>query len=1666
MSAPRQTSSVTPAEQRLQTLSALLSDPLRLSDLGAEVLGVETLLDLLLCFCSECSQTPLRREKHVQDFLESVRPFTERVRELRLHRDDFEILKVIGRGAFGEVAVVKLKNTERVFAMKILNKWEMLKRAETACFKEERDVLVKGDSQWITALHYAFQDDNYLYLVMDYYVGGDLLTLLSKFEDRLPEEMAKFYVAEMVLAIHSIHQQGYVHRDIKPDNVLLDVNGHIRLADFGSCLRMLEDGTVQSSVAVGTPDYISPEILQAMEAGRGRYGPECDWWSLGVCVYEMLYGETPFYAESLLETYGKIMNHQDRLVFPAHVSDVSDSARDLIQRLLCPRESRLGLGGIQDFKEHTFFSGIDWDRIRIMAAPYIPEVSSPTDTSNFDVDDETLKNPEVLAPVTLSSFSGQQLPFVGFTYTCPSGRGLSPADVTGATGEGMSQGVELEQKIKKLEREKQELHQKLSEFSQSQTQAGTLSREIKKLNEEIERLKKKLSDSDRLEKQLEEVVSLRQDESSTAKLRALERQVKSLKQEKEDTHKLQEALDRLRAQNKELREAHKLRKQAVSELSDLSETLDQLRTNEKRLNRTIRDQQEQVQSLQRGAEESRCLQARIRELEALLDEARSEAQKEKKLRENSEAFGRELQSTKTQGAELKPAQGAELRRLKAELDRSLANQDELQRRDSIHCVEIKELRSQLHQSESAQLSANQELRSLRERLELANQDRQSDLEEALLALKDKHERERSLLTEENRKLTSESDKLCSFVDRLTEQNRQLEEELQELSSKKESVSHWEAQIAEIIQWVSDEKDARGYLQALASKMTEELESLKTTSLGPRNMDPLWKVRRSQKLDMSVRLELQSALDAEIRAKQLLQEELRKVKGHCAGLESKVKDLEEKSKQTQDQLETLQKELDQNRTGSGLNLDFQDSLFEYFNTSPLAPELTFKPSDLDSSPKEATTPSPAASPEQQVVMSQPVPERPAPSATSHTPLQPRAHQLSIKTFSSPPQCSHCSALMTGLTRQGYGCEVCSFVCHVTCRDHAPQICPIPSELRPAGVDVQRGIGTAYKGYVRVPKPSGVKKGWQRVWAVVSDCRLFFYDVPEGKSTQPGNAASLVLDLRDEFFSVCSVLPSDVIHAPRKDVPCIFKVQVGSRESSLSPVSVLVLADSEQEQRKWLKVLESLHVLLKQNGLLQTRVQRPLEVYDPALPMIKSTLSAAVLDRERVVLGTEEALFVVELTRDVIVRASDTKKVYQVELVPRENLVVLVCGRTKQVHLQSWVALDGSESSFDIKLTETKGCQALTTGTLRPGGASCLVTAVKRQVQCFELTRSKPFYRRMWEVQAPGPVQWLGMVLDRICVGFPGGFALLALQGESSPVSLVWPQDPSLVFLSQTPLDALHAAPLSRSNEILLCFSQTGVYVDHQGRRARTRELMWAGIPTAFSSSATHLTVYSDYGVNIYDLQSSEWLQTLPIRRLRPLNSDGSLNLLSSDPPRLIYLQKTEGGTWGEGELALPGVTESSRKLMVRTRSKRKFLFKLPEEERQQQRREMLRDPELRSKMISGPTNFNHISHMGPGDGMQILRDLPMSVSPQEQEPVNRSRPLSSISRHQQRSKSHITRTASDFGGGVSSRLELDPDLEDSDSVKLSSNSSPPSPNSPSSAHQTPELELDLNQTHFS
>ncbi|XP_015462008.3 serine/threonine-protein kinase MRCK alpha isoform X8 [Astyanax mexicanus] len=1634
-------------EVRLKKLEKMMLDGPVQSNV--QCFSVEALLDVLVCLFDECNNSPLRREKNIAEFLEWAKPFTSKVKQMRLHREDFEILKVIGRGAFGEVAVVKVKNSDKVFAMKILNKWEMLKRAETACFREERDVLVNGDSQWITTLHYAFQDDNFLYLVMDYYVGGDLLTLLSKFEDRLPEDMSRFYLAEMVLAIDSVHQLHYVHRDIKPDNILLDVNGHIRLADFGSCLKLMEDGTVQSSVAVGTPDYISPEILQAMEDGKGKYGPECDWWSLGVCMYEMLYGETPFYAESLVETYGKIMNHKERFQFPVQITEVSENAKDLIRRLICSREHRLGQNGIHDFKQHPFFTGIDWDNIRNCDAPYIPEVSSPSDTSNFDVEDDCLKSSETMPPPSITAFSGHHLPFVGFTYTSQcilSDRGCLrestapvPMDVCVQRSLEESLATEAyERRIRRLEQEKLELSRKLQESTKtvqnlqypSAEGSGSANREfeIRGLKEEIETLRKQIADSGQLEQHLEQASTAHRDfEESTKHIRSLEKQLKSIKQEKEDTHKeLLQSGEKLKAQAKELKEADSQRKLAMHEFSEMSEKMTDLRSQKQRLSRQLRDKEEEMDAVNQKLEalrlEIRKAERARKEMETQAEERAAEAQKEKKLRERSEQYSRqleeELEGVKQKQVGRSPAAGAseqhqELSKLRADLEKkTLFYEEELSRRDVQHANELKNLRKELRDAEAQQVSLKKEVMMLKDKLDKTRRESQTEREEFETDYKQKYERERILLTEENKKLSSELDNLTASYEKLSCSNKQLEEEMRELADKKESVAHWEAQITEIIQWVSDEKDARGYLQALATKMTEELEGLRNTSLGARSTDMPWKMRRLAKLDMSARLELQSALDAEIRAKQTIQDELNKVKASNMATECKLQESEKKNQNLQGEIDGLKRDMDDLRTSRGVKhqdsqnsflafLNAPTSALDQFDRSPACGPASkgrridsidnFSLSNTPSRDEDrksqlmsrSHSPSNTSDMEPLEVVDHPqrgtqTPTMQSGGYSSTTP-KPKAHQFVVKSFNTPTKCNQCTSLMVGLIRQGCTCEVCNFSCHVTCADKAPAVCPIPQDQMkgPLGIDPQKGIGTVYEGQVRVPKPAGVKKGWQKAHAVVCDFKLFLYDLAEGKAAQPSVVVSQVIDMRDEDFSVSSVLASDVIHANRKDIPCIFRVTASQLSASGNKkCSILVLAESDQEKNKWVTVLNELHRLLKKNKLKERFVYVPKEAYDSTLPLIKTTQSAAIIDHERIALGNEEGLYVIHVTKDEIIKVGDSKKIHHIDLIPSEQLLAVISGRNRHVRLFPMAALDDRDTDF-YKLPETKGCQTLVSGTIRHGALTCLCVAMKRQVICYELNKSKTRHRRLKELQVPGVVQWMYLQGDKLCVGYQAGFLRYNLQGDGPPANLLHPEDHTLAFIGQLGLDALCAVEIS-SKELLLCFSSIGVYVDCQGRRSRQQELMWPAVPTACCYNAPYLSVYSETAVDVFDVNTMEWIQTIPLKKVHPLNTDGSLNLLGLETVRLIYFKnKTAEGD----ELVVPETSDNSRKQMVRSMtSKRRFSFRVPEEERLQQRREMLRDPEMRNKLISNPTNFNHVVHMGPGDGIQILKDLPMPGSP--------------------------------------------------------------------------------------
>ncbi|RWW47591.1 hypothetical protein BHE74_00046406 [Ensete ventricosum] len=338
--------------------------------------------------------------------------------------------------------------------MKKLKKSEMLRRGQVEHVKAERNLLAEVDSNCIVKLYCSFQDDDYLYLIMEYLPGGDVMTLLMR-KDILNEDEARFYIGEAVLAIESIHIHNYIHRDIKPDNLLLDKFGHLKLSDFGLCKPLhcsnfpnlqekdisngrscsgsshfderssLPKRTQQEQLehwqrnrrtlaysTVGTPDYIAPEVLL-----KKGYGMECDWWSLGAIMYEMLVGYPPFYSDEPMATCRKIVNWRTHLKFPDEAK-LSAEAKDLISKLLCNVEQRLGTKGADEIKAHPWFKGVEWDNLYRMEAAFIPEVKDELDTQNFEKFEESgdqVKSSSKSGPWR-KMLSSKDLNFMGYTY--------------------------------------------------------------------------------------------------------------------------------------------------------------------------------------------------------------------------------------------------------------------------------------------------------------------------------------------------------------------------------------------------------------------------------------------------------------------------------------------------------------------------------------------------------------------------------------------------------------------------------------------------------------------------------------------------------------------------------------------------------------------------------------------------------------------------------------------------------------------------------------------------------------------------------------------------------------------------------------------------------------------------------------------------------------------------------------------------------------------------------------------------------------------------------------------------------------------------------------------------------------------------------------------------
>jgi len=327
--------------------------------------------------------------------------------------DSFKMIKVIGKGSFGKVFLVKEIKTGEMFALKVLRKDNIIKRNQVEHTRTERSVLGYVRHPFIVSMNMAFQSKDKLYFVLDYCAGGELFFHLGKL-GKFPEPRARFYAAEITLAINYVHQLDIIYRDLKPENVLLDAKGHVRLTDFGLSKEGISSSSTGANSFCGTPEYLSPEILN-----RQGHGRAVDWWSLGALLYEMLTGLPPFYCRDRERLFEKI--RKSELTYPRYLSA---SAQSILRGLLTRDPTkRLGSGptDADEIRNHSFFLEINWNKLARgeVTPPFVPKIKNSLDTSQFDHEFTSMP---MMTPESFKQSHGfgktpTDNPFEGFTFT-------------------------------------------------------------------------------------------------------------------------------------------------------------------------------------------------------------------------------------------------------------------------------------------------------------------------------------------------------------------------------------------------------------------------------------------------------------------------------------------------------------------------------------------------------------------------------------------------------------------------------------------------------------------------------------------------------------------------------------------------------------------------------------------------------------------------------------------------------------------------------------------------------------------------------------------------------------------------------------------------------------------------------------------------------------------------------------------------------------------------------------------------------------------------------------------------------------------------------------------------------------------------------------------------
>ncbi|XP_077477029.1 rho-associated protein kinase 2 isoform X1 [Stigmatopora argus] len=890
-------------ESRLKKLEDMMRNP-------RSALNLESLLDSLNAVVLDLDYPALRKNKNIETFLNRYENVIKQVRDLQMKSDDFDRVKVIGRGAFGEVQLVRHKASRKVYAMKLLSKFEMIKRSDSAFFWEERDIMAFANSPWVVQLCCAFQDEHYLYMVMEYMPGGDLVNLTSTYD--VPEKWAKFYTAQVVMALDAIHSMGFIHRDVKPDNMLLDRHGHLKLADFGTCMKMDSTGMVHCDTAVGTPDYISPEVLKS-QGGDGYYGRECDWWSVGVFIFELLVGDTPFYADSLVGTYSKIMDHKNSLNFPDDV-EISKDAKNIICAFLTDREVRLGQNGVEEIKRHPFFKNDQWtfDTIRETVAPVVPELSSDIDTSNFDEIEEDKGDVETFP--TPKAFVGNQLPFVGFTYFKEDQLLNAPNNSSCINDNSKGESLALQKKLHNLEiqlnNEKQAKDDLEHKFRAATSRVDKVSKE---LEDEVSVRKNLESNLRQLERekallQHKSMESHRKAESEADRKRCLENEVNNLRDQLDDSKRRNQNSHISNEKNihlqKQLEEANKLLRAESESATRLRKTQTDNSKQLQQLEANMRDLQDKCCLLERGklSLEKECITLQA----ALETERREQSQGSETI---SDLMGRisgleeEVQQQKRAFSKME-TEKRHLQEKLTDLEKEKSN------KEIDMTYKLKVLQQGLEQEESSHKTTKALLadkNKIKVTIEGAKSESMKEMEQKLA------EERVAKLRLENRIL--EQEKHSSLMD------CDYKQALQKLDELRRHKDHLTEEVKNLTLKIEQETQKRNLTQNDLKVQNQQLNSLRTSEKQlKQETNHLLDIKRSlEKQNLELRRErqdtdgqlkeLQDQLEAEQYFSTLYKTQVRELKEECEDKNKLFKEVQQSLQELQEERDSLAAQLE-------------------------------------------------------------------------------------------------------------------------------------------------------------------------------------------------------------------------------------------------------------------------------------------------------------------------------------------------------------------------------------------------------------------------------------------------------------------------------------------------------------------------------------------------------------------------------------------------------------------------------------------------------------------------------------------------------------------------------------------------------------------------------------